>query len=426
MNTKNTPEEGRQIQVLPLRELAHKLNSVHVDPTFQRRVCWSLEQKQRYIVNILKQHEAGSFAFADIESGLERSKEESDASSIEKYKKASNHLGRKSLISLDAQNRGQAIHEFYNDKFGITVTLKVYGSTFTMEDTKYSDLPVKMEARLDHSQMIVVVFNRFPYGHLSKIFLSINDGLPLVPQEKRNAQNSWLSTELLDKSEKKYKALLERVVTPDAISRMGDTEIFLKVFVATHKNFPWRTTDDRTLDKMYAQGDSKQRQDVPDYHQDHTNRFYRIMDMTQSILAKPQHPNHQTKQGALPNHMFWATVLIAESLIDNRRKFQLGQEAGLDTEIRLLDKDLNDEGAANYAASLQLYNSKLKTNPSSVDELDEPSASDYYNKWRGLPHQKGPLTKRKAALTAEFFKRHSVLLQPDIHEVQPQEAHPVS
>ena len=115
-------QESRQPLMVRLTELVHRyLPSVHVDKTFQRRVCWSLGQKQSFVVNLLKQHEAGTFSFAEAQSGLDRSRDESHASSIKKYEGV---LARsKNYISLDAQNRGVATEEYYSGKFGITATL---------------------------------------------------------------------------------------------------------------------------------------------------------------------------------------------------------------------------------------------------------------------------------------------------------------
>ncbi|HAI44258.1 MAG TPA: hypothetical protein DCM40_42220, partial [Maribacter sp.] len=75
----------------------------------------------------------------------------------------------KGLTSLDAQNRGETILDFYNDKFGITFNFKRSGKEYSLEDSKYSELPLEVKTFLDSLTMLVVVFNGFLYGDLNEI-----------------------------------------------------------------------------------------------------------------------------------------------------------------------------------------------------------------------------------------------------------------
>ena len=395
---------SKQPLIIQLKELVNRyLPSVYVDKTFQRRVCWSLEQKQSFIVNLLKQYDSGTFSFAEAQSGLQRSKHDAHASSIKKYEKVMS-LG-KAFVSLDGQNRGVATQEFYNDDFGITAKIFNDGQEFDLNDCKYSELPVEIKALLDTAQMVVVVFNSFLYGDLSQIFVDVNGGLPMVAQEKRNSVDTWISTELLSKAESKYCQILERVVKPEEILRMGEVELLLKVLVATHQQFKWTTTNSRTLDQFYKLGLSKTRNKVPYYHDKHMQRFYKIMDFVTQLLSAPKHKNLQKKSGGLPNQMFWAAVVVSEYLVDNGLTFVNNHGKDLDVLIYELDRHLQNRGEQDRAAAIQLFQS---------GKGPEPERKDYYDAWVSLPHQKLSLSKRKEELTREFHKSHSDILQTNL------------
>tara|TARA_B100001094_G_scaffold325360_1_gene379566 strand:+ start:841 stop:2070 length:1230 start_codon:yes stop_codon:yes gene_type:complete len=395
---------SKQPLIIQLKELVNRyLPNVHVDKTFQRRVCWSLEQKQSFIVNLLKQYDSGTFSFADVQSGLDRSNNDAHASSTKKYEKVKS-LG-KAFVSLDGQNRGVATQEFYSDDFGITAKIFIDGLEFDLDDCKYSKLPIEIKALLDTAQMVVVVFNSFLYGDLSQIFVDVNGGLPMVSQEKRNSIDTWISTELLNKAESKYRQILERVVKPEDILRMGEVELLLKVLVATHQQFKWTSTNSKTLDQFYKLGLSKTRNKVPNYHDAHMQRFYRIMEFVSQFLNAPKHKNLQKKSGGLPNQMFWAAVIVSEYLVDNALTFTSNHGKDLDVLVYELDRRLQHRGEQDRAAAIQLFQS---------GKGPEPSRKDYYDAWVNLPHQKQALMKRKDELTREFHECCSGILQTNL------------
>ena len=401
-------QASRQPMQVRLDELVNRfLPMVDVDPSFQRRVCWPLEQKQSYIINLLRQFESGTFAFADAKSGLERSIHDDDQVSISKYNEVLK-AREKGLTSLDAQNRGETILDFYNDKFGITFNFKRSGKEYSLEDSKYSELPLEVKTFLDSLTMLVVVFNGFLYGDLNEIFLSINDGLPLVNQEKRNSMNTWISNELREKAENEYKDVFERVVKPDDILRMGDVELLLKVFVATHKVFKWTSTNKKALDNIYEIGISKTRGNVAEYHNSHMQRFYKIMDIVTSVMKAPKQSNLQKKSGQFPNQSFWAIVIIAQHIVDSNRTFKKNHGKDLDVIIYDLDKELEKQGRQNESAAEVLYDN---------GQGPKPESKAFYNSWVGLPHQKIHLEKRAKELTAEFDRLYSNILQTNLSTV---------
>lgn len=392
--------ESRQPLFVSLRDLVSKyLPKLYVDKTFQRRVCWSLEQKQKFIISLLKQHEAGTFSFADVKTGIERSEADSDDASLKKYEKVKDLL--KEFISLDAQNRGITAQDYYDNKFGITTTIILNGEIHKLENCLYKDLPIEVKAHLDNAKMIVIIFEHFLYSSLNHIFLSINDGLPMVDQEKRNSIASWISTEILLNAENKYSKVLQRVVKPEDILRMGDVELLVKVLIATHKNFKWSSTDAKILDAFYKLGDGKTRNQVAEYHAQHMDRFYKIMDYVKKILDAPKHKNLQSLTGQLPNQTFWATVLIAEYLVDSDQSIKPGSKIDLDVAIYELEKELVAQAEQTRTAAQVLFQKGLGP---------EPNKRNYYDSWTGLPHQRVYLEKRKKELTEAFQNKYGSML----------------
>ena len=396
----NTYSESRQPLFVNLRDLVNKyLPKLHVDKTFQRRVCWSPQQKQKFIISLLKQHEAGTFSFADVKTGIERSEADGDDASLKKYETVKNLL--KELISLDAQNRGIAAQDYYNNKFGITTGIILDGEKYELEDCLYKDLPIMLKAHLDNAKMIVIIFEYFLYSSLNQIFLSINDGLPMVDQEKRNSIASWISTQILVDAETKYSKVLQRVVKPEDILRMGDVELLVKVLIATHKVFDRSSTGAKVLDSFYELGSGKTRNQVAEYQDKHMDRFYKIMNHVKQILNAPKHKNLQSLTGGLPNQTFWATVLIAEYLVDSAQSIKTGSTVDLDVAIYDLEKKLVARAEQSRTAAQVLYQNGAGP---------EPNKRDYYDSWIGLPHQQVILQKRKKELTEAFQKEYANIL----------------
>ncbi|HAI44259.1 MAG TPA: hypothetical protein DCM40_42225, partial [Maribacter sp.] len=214
--------------------------------------------------------------------------------------------------------------------------------------------------------------------------------------------------ELREKAENEYKDVFERVVKPDDILRMGDVELLLKVFVATHKVFKWTSTNKKALDNIYEIGISKTRGNVAEYHNSHMQRFYKIMDIVTSVMKAPKQSNLQKKSGQFPNQSFWAIVIIAQHIVDSNRTFKKNHGKDLDVIIYDLDKELEKQGRQNESAAEVLYDN---------GQGPKPESKAFYNSWVGLPHQKIHLEKRAKELTAEFDRLYSNILQTNLSTV---------
>ena len=102
-----------------LEFLQEKAPNIKVDRSFQRKACWSLPQRRRFIVSSLKKRTPYPIVIADINSGIRASP--GDSASMEKYKKLQE--SKYTMVSLDGQNRLETLRSFYNSEFTISGNL---------------------------------------------------------------------------------------------------------------------------------------------------------------------------------------------------------------------------------------------------------------------------------------------------------------
>lgn len=155
---------------------------IALSDSFQRVECWSLDDKQNYIVSILKKRPVGTIIFADVESGSG------------KFFKELRELGKFKLLSMDGNNRTICVSEFKAGKFEVDVS-EIEGSGPT-ELSKYDDLDNKYKEIFDNAKVNFNIVLNATQQDCSDIFLDHNEGKPPSAQEKRNAvlgdMSAWM------------------------------------------------------------------------------------------------------------------------------------------------------------------------------------------------------------------------------------------
>lgn len=159
--------------------LNEERETIKVDRAFQRKSCWSLEQKRRFILSFLRKRTPYPIVLADIKTGIKQSKKQSDYESLAKYEGLIGY----EKISLDGQNRVQTLHDFYNNDFSITGRLiGADGKEYPVTNCYYKDLPIRVKDAFDMLGINVDTMKNCLYSELHKIFVDINDGEGLNEQ----------------------------------------------------------------------------------------------------------------------------------------------------------------------------------------------------------------------------------------------------
>jgi len=137
---------------------------------YQRSEVWKTKKKVLLIDSILRLYNINYVFFRQTENGV--------------------------LECLDGQQRLRAIHDFYNDKFKITKDI----TEELDRDYKYSELPEFIKDRFKGFIVHAVMVYNSDDEETSRIFLRLQEGVPLNPAEKLNAIQSIARKEVYELS----------------------------------------------------------------------------------------------------------------------------------------------------------------------------------------------------------------------------------
>ena len=176
-------------------KLAHLqlLSKIYLDDSFQSNERWSITEKQEYISSVLEGRAVTSIILADI-SSLVPSLKLAYGETNEDY------LFFKDLqdkgyeyVTIDGNNRSRCIASFIAGEFPLTEkeydTDEDFISFFkAKKDNKYySNLPADAKDFIDRIHMNILVVSQADRLGLAALFIAVNKGMNLNPQEKRNA-----------------------------------------------------------------------------------------------------------------------------------------------------------------------------------------------------------------------------------------------
>tara|TARA_Y100000592_G_scaffold74062_1_gene115480 strand:+ start:1093 stop:2331 length:1239 start_codon:yes stop_codon:yes gene_type:complete len=372
------------------------IDRIYVDPSFQRRACWSTAQKRRFILSLNKKRVLSPIVASCANTGVVAPN--SDAVSIDKYQKILNQ--NKSYVSLDGQNRSETIMELFND------TLYISGDFIDADDKivgvsnkTFSQLPKRLQDALKDSEIEFKIMQYIPYSELNDIFLSINDGEPLNEQEKRNAINTPISTWARKEAESLSNMWpMIQGFKKKNILRFKDVEWLISSYMVTLKTYNFSCSS-KDLDSFYRLGENQSFSSVKEYSSSRRTRFFHIMQIVDSLLkgAKkmPIHKDHVSQK------IYWALLLFAEYLWDNQI-------------LNSIPNGISTTGYAKLSELVTTLNDKLakasdKQFQNDLDDYDngliaiEPKKSSYYSHWQSDFKASSPRNKRKTALITEII-----------------------
>ena len=173
-------------------------NKICLDLSFQSEERWNDTQRRKYINSLLSDSCPTPVVLADVKSCMEYCKKQfGDDSADYLYFKDKDENGYE-FISIDGNNRSRALKRFIKGEFGLSIKgdLKIKNieqeAYKTWKPTKstrfYNSLPQYIKTHFDQDVYVIVYkVGEASLADLCDLFLCINDGVTLNPQEKRNA-----------------------------------------------------------------------------------------------------------------------------------------------------------------------------------------------------------------------------------------------
>ena len=210
-----------------------KALKIYLDEAFQSNSRWSVTEKQDYLSSVLEGRAVTSIILADLDSIIA-------ALSLAFGEDNEDYLFFKDLkdkgykyVTIDGNNRDRCIAEFVQD--GFPLTQKEYeiddGTDLTFfkakkENKYYSQLPADVQQYVDKIRMNVLVVTQADRKGLADLFIAVNKGMNLNPQEKRNAIMCAFGQYVRDLSKTLNKGF-SKVYNEKSLNRRFDDEMIV-------------------------------------------------------------------------------------------------------------------------------------------------------------------------------------------------------
>lgn len=371
-------------------------DKVYYDPSFQRRVVWGSKTLSRYIRSLTNgTAKLTTIVVVNIRDCLDWARETGDQYSISYYEP----LVQQGYIyiSLDGQNRSKKIIEFINNEIAVSGSFYDVGdpvNEIPIANMFFKDLPPELQLSIYNSMLTVEETGTISRTQLSETFYSLNNGVPLNAQEKRNSIICPISEKVRQLSSRHAKGLA-RVVKRELLPRMGDDELVAHMSMVLLENKPAKNTSwslsETETDMFYNMGvDSDIDDDDYPYHgMDRVEEILHQWDLV--IQAQGRYPASKLVSAK----MSWATLYACTWAHDNGYTIDPDRRKDFFSALKDLDDKLATESENSYATERIRYMKK------GLDP-DEVKKSNYYFNWTALPHQPPARQKRISELVKEI------------------------
>jgi hypothetical protein len=163
----------------------------------QRPIAWRPKDRKAYFESMCMGRTEGGFVFVNMQYTVQAMEDHGYTNDrAYRYFKKLMSQGYK-YLTLDGNNRWTFIRDLIEDRYNIplgTYNMLIQDTLHTFTVTKRNNVFSKLtglEQRVLLDRVFVITeYTQLDYAGLSEIFLSINSGVPLNPQEKRNAMDS--------------------------------------------------------------------------------------------------------------------------------------------------------------------------------------------------------------------------------------------
>ena len=192
--SKITPLKGDP-RNMTIWDFYNNYENSHAPKEYQRPTCWTNKNRKDYFKSILMNRTSGIFTFVDIEmSKYNIENIDKTHNSFNFYKKILEEKCAKHIV-LDGNNRLKFIESLLNDEYNIPRGTYEYlpnnnsntQDEFTVgRNFVFSKLPTIVQKAIKSRIVTVNEYYQITHEGLSEVFININSGQPLKPQELRN------------------------------------------------------------------------------------------------------------------------------------------------------------------------------------------------------------------------------------------------
>ena len=364
-------------------------NTLKVDHSFNRRTVWDAGNHNRYYESLTRGRAPMPFVMANIDRCLKHSQKIGDKISIDYYTELDDR-GYYSL-SLDGQNRGQAIVDLLTNKRAITGTfIDADGKTCVVKNKFFKDLPQRLQDKFRTGcHVSITTYEDALFSELSQIFKNIQDGCPLNSQEKRNATPTPIASWVRYHS-KEMGQILSKLIPSKKIDRMIDDEIVAKMAMILSKENEWGLGPNE-IDKWYDMGKgffSLNDENIP-YKPEELNRVENIFNYFSSVWSKVENKKKFTFK------MWWVTLFACEWAHDN--DYYIIEPEKFFNSLRQIDSRLLGDSSIQYGKDREDYIEAGK-------DPDDISQENYYYRYSAVPHLKNSRKRWKETIVSEIKK----------------------
>lgn len=190
-------------------------NKIYIDPNFQRRDAWTLEDRKEFIDSVYKNMVSNSIILVNVIASHQKAKFHNRHKEIEYF----GDLVDKGYeyVSIDGNNRSQTLVKYHKDELNI-----VYSHD------------KDREIFLRRKQLPLTVYDSMTLEQMHELGIKINKGKPWNRQEQRNCLYSTISFAIREVSEK-YSDITDKI-NQIKKSRMGDDELLVMLlYYQTYK-----------------------------------------------------------------------------------------------------------------------------------------------------------------------------------------------
>lgn len=311
-----------RMTLLEYAYVLQKFGAFHAPRQFQRPIAWKSENRKNFFVSLLLNRAEGTYVLVDVEKCIQRLERVSDNSKTLVFFREFLSEGYEYVI-LDGNNRMTFINDLFNDVYSIPagkyefITDGVNGtiSSFVVRKgkQKFSDLPDRVRKVLREREASISLYTQITLQGMSDVFQNVNDGVPLNPQELRNAYSTpW--AEYVRNISDEICALLAKLWR-DHVSRLRGEEWIVDCLDLTIQaiSISDDSTDDNSSKKVEVSGvnqTSKNRLYKSDFLTEEDQHYYfdkfvELMDFVDRMIdQKVLDDNDLTRASAVQN-LYW-------------------------------------------------------------------------------------------------------------------------
>jgi len=369
-------------------------NTVYVDKNIQRRRGnWSTDMKRDCLRSYNLGRVPAPIVLADNTACLKWLKVDAlrsmDEYSREYYEAriASGH----DWTVLDGMHKlFDVLHGFINNQWSYTGYLTdANGVTNSNEydNVFFKDLPQRTKDAIQDAQVSVAIFGDLTAIDLSEVFLNLQKGVPLNPQQVRRAMRTRLTGWVRDVAERQplaWRHILGKTGA-NSIAGSGDEELTVKLLMSTVRK--WNKTlskyDNTKFNHQVKDLDLVYREGVgispifggeSPYNKTEFERFEKIFNLFGFVVSQLQ--DSKGKNIKLLSKEVWMLWFAIEYAHDNM--FQIQSANDVFVAVQKTIQRLESQSHLDYSNAITAAEEKGE---------DVPSESGYFHKSVTLPHQ---------------------------------------